>query len=193
MENYEYKKYKVTEEYLGEKIEVNVSECWSSEGIESADISCSHSTIFRGLGHSIGNYRPYEYGGVIGEVIKRLSVDDVHDAIFKEIYIAEESIARSKKKEHDNFENTRHFHVIVEYEGQEIGVTLMIKAGRKEIHIICPSTYMVSSVSMEDNKFRDKIIDEVEKCKELIDNGYVFPTPSRISKVKKKVKNYFNF
>jgi hypothetical protein len=193
MGNYEYKKYKVIEEYFGEKIEVNVSECWSSEGIESADISCSHSTIFRGLGHSIGNYRPYEYGGVIGEVIKRLSVDDVHDAIFKEIYIAEESIARSKKKLHDNFENTRHFHVIVEYEGQEIGVTLMIKAGRKEIHIICPSTYMVSSVSMEDNKFRDKIIDEVEKCKELIDNGYVFPTPSRISKVKKKVKNYFNF
>ena len=69
----------------------------------------------------------------------------------------------------------------------------MIKAGRKEIYIICPSTYMVFSVSMEDNKFRDKIIDEVEKCKELIDNGYVFPTPSRISKVKKKVKNYFNF
>ena len=49
MGKFEYKKYKVTEKYLGEEIEVNVSECWSSEGIESADISCSYNTIFRGF------------------------------------------------------------------------------------------------------------------------------------------------
>lgn len=186
MENYEYKKYKVTEEYLGEEIEVNVSECWSSEGIESADISCSHSTIFRGLGHSIGNYRPYEYGGVIGEVVKRLSVDDVHDAIFKEFYIAEESIAKSKKEEHDCFKSIRHLTVLVQYENQEIPVKLTLKAGDTKVWIIRLDS-LISHVSID--KFRDKVIEEVQRGKRMIDNGYVFSKPGAFSKVKKKIKN----
>lgn len=193
MENYEYKKYKVTEEYLGEEIEVNVSECWSSGGIESADISCSHSTIFRGLGHSIGNYRPYEYGGIIGEVVKCLSVDDVHDAIFKEFYIAEESIAKDKNRIHDNFNGTRNFSIVVGYENQEIITKLMFIAGRKTVHITCPSNALIASASvpLEDNRYRKMVIDEITKSKKLIDNGYVFPKPSVFSKVKKKVKSLF--
>ena len=99
MENYEYKKYKVIEKYLGKIIEVNVSECWSSEGIESADISCSYNTILRSLGHSIGNYTQSESGIVQGKIVNRLSVDDVYDAIFKDVYIAEKSITESKKEE----------------------------------------------------------------------------------------------
>lgn len=188
MENYEYKKYKVTEEYLGEEIEVNVSECWSSGGIESADISCSHSTILRGLGHSIGNYRPYEYGGVIGEVVKWLSVDDVHDAIFKEFYIAEESIAKSKKEDHDCFKSMRHLTVLVQYKNQEIPVKLTLKAGDTKVWIIRLDS-LISHVSID--KFRDKVIEEVQRGKRMIDNGYVFGQPSKISKVKKKIKSLF--
>jgi len=187
MENYEYKKYKVTEKYLGEEIEVNVSECWSSEGIESADISCSkYNPIFSGISHKIGNYKPYEYGGVIGEVIKRLSVDDVHDAIFKEFYIAEESIARSKKEEHDNFKSTRYPTVIAQYENQEIPIKLMLKAGDTKVWIIRLDS-LISHVSID--KFRDKVIEEVQRGKRMIDNGYVFSKPSAFSKVKKKIKN----
>ena len=186
MENYEYKKYKVTEEYLGEKIEVNVSECWSSEGIESADISCSHSTIFRSLGHSIGNYRPYEYGGVIGEVVKCLSVDDVHDAIFKEFYIAEESIAKSKKEEHDCFKSIRHLTVLVQYKNQEIPIKLMLKAGDTKVWIIRLDS-LISHVLID--KFRDKVIEEVQRGKRMIDNGYVFSKPGTFSNVKKEIKN----
>ena len=188
MENYEYKKYKVIEKYLGKKIEVNVSECWSSEGIESADVSCSYNTILRSLGHSIENYKPYEYGGVIGEVVKRLSVDDVHDAIFKEIYIAEESIARSKKEKHDDFKSTRYLTVLVQYENQEIPVELMLKAGDTKVWIIRLDS-LISHVSID--KFRDKVIEEVQRGKRMIDNGYVFSKPSKISKVKKKIKSLF--
>ena len=188
MESYVYKKYKVSEEYLGKKIEVNVSECWSNEGIESADLSCSHSTIFRGLGHRVGNYRPYEYGGVIGEVVKRLSVEDVHDAIFKEIYIAEKSIAESKKEIHDDFKLTRYLTVLVQYENQEIPVNFMLKAGDTKVFIIRLDS-LISHVSID--KFRNKVIEEVQRGKRMIDNGYVFPKPSKISKVKKKVKSLF--
>jgi hypothetical protein len=192
MSNWDSKKYKVKEEYMGKEIIVDVNETWKNGSIDSAMISCpGYSSMIKGISHKVGNYRPCEQGGVIGEIIKRLSVEDVHDAIMKEFLIAERSIASDKKQEHDNFENKRYFHVIVEYEDQEIAVALMIKAGRKEVHIICPSTYMVSSVSMEDNKFRDKIIDEVEKSKKLIDNGYVFPKPGKMSKVKKKIKSLF--
>ena len=188
MENYEYKKYKVIEKYLGKIIEVNVSECWSSEGIESADISCSYNTILRSLGHSIGNYRPYEYGGVIGEVVKRLSVDDVYDAIFKDVYIAEKSITESKKEEHDNFYCTRYLTVLVQYENQEIPVNLMLKAGDTKVWIIRLDS-LISHVSID--KFRDKVIEEVQRGKKMIDNGYVFSKPNVISKVKKKVKSFF--
>lgn len=188
MGNFEYKKYKVTEKYLGEEIEVNVSECWSNEGIESADISCSRSTIFRGLGHSIGNYKPYEYGGVIGEVVKCLSVDDVHDAIFKEFYIAEESIARSKKEEHDNFELRRYLTVLVQYENQEIPIQLMLKAGDTKVWIIRLDS-LISNVSID--KFRDKVIEEVQRGKRMINNGYVFPKPGTLNKVKRKIKSLF--
>lgn len=191
MENYEYKKYKVTEEYLGEKIEVNVSECWSSEGIESADISCSHSTIFRGLGHSIGNYRPYEYGGVIGEVVKCLSVDDVHDAIFKEIYIAEECIARSKKEEHDNFYHSRYFRVVVHYKNQEIIIPIMMNSNSDKVWITCPSSALIKGVTMKNDAYIFAIYDEVKNSKKLIDDGYVFAKPSKIGKVKKKIKSLF--
>ena len=192
MSNWDSKKYKVKEEYMGKEIIVDVNETWKNGNIDSAMISCpSYSSMIRSIGHRVGNYRPCEQGGVIGEIIRRLSVSDVHDAIMKEFLIAERSIASDKKQEHDNFENRRYFHVIVEYEDQEISVALMLKSGRGEAHIICPSTYMVSSVSMEGNKFRDKIIDEVEKSKKLIDNGYVFPKSSKISKVKRKIKSLF--
>ena len=188
MENYEYKKYKVTEKYLGKIIEVNVNECWSSEGIESAEISCSHSTIFRGLGHSIGNYIQSESGVIQGKIVKRLSVDDVYDAIFKEIYFAEESIARSKKEEHDNFYCTRYLTVLVQYKNQEIPVNLMLKAGDTKVWIIRLDS-LISYVSID--KFRDKVIEEVQRGKRMIDNGCVFSKPNVISKVKKKVKSFF--
>lgn len=188
MENY---KYKVKEGYLGEIIEVNVSECWSSEGIESADIFCSkYSPIFTGISHKIGNYKPYEYGGVIGEVVKRLSVDDVHDAIFKEIYIAEKSITESKKEEHDNFKLTRYLTVLVQYKNQEMPIKLMLKTGDTKVWIIRLDS-LISRVSIDN--FRNKVIEEVQRGKRMIDNGYVFPKPGAFSKVKRKIKNYFNY
>ncbi len=188
MGKYEYKKYKVTEKYLGKIIEVNVSECWSNEGIESADVSCSHSTIFRGLGHSIGNYIQSESGVIQGKIVKRLSVDDVYDAIFKEIYIAEESIARSKKEEHDNFEFRRYLTVLVQYENQEIPIQLMLKAGDTKVWIIRLDS-LISHVSID--KFRDKVIEEVQRGKRMINNGYVFPKPGTFNKVKRKIKSLF--
>lgn len=191
MRDFYYKKYKVTEEYLGKIIEVNVSEYWSSEGIESADISCpKYNLIFTGISHKIGNYRPCEYGGVIGEVIKRLSVDDVYDAIFKEIYIAEKSIARSKKEEYDNFKTTRYLTVLVQYENQEIPVQLMLKAGDTKVWIIRLDS-LISHVSID--KFRDKVIEEVQRGKRMIDNGYVFSKPGTFDKIKRKIKNHFNY
>lgn len=192
MNNWDSKKYEIKEEYMGKEIVVSVNETWKNGQINHASISClGYSPIIRGIGHKVGNYRPCEYGGVVGEIIKRLSVSDVHDAIMKEFLIAERSIATDKHKEHDDFINTRHFHVIVDYCGQEISIGLMLRSGRKEAHIICPSTALVASITMEDNKFRDKIINELEKCKELIDNGYVFPKPSKMSKVKRKIKSLF--
>ena len=192
MSNWDSKKYEIKEEYMGKEIVVSVNETWKNGNIDSAMISCpSYSSMIRSIGHRVGNYRPCEQGGVIGEIIKRLSVSDVHDAIMKEFLIAERSIATDKHKEHDNFINTRYFHVIVDYCGQEISIGLMLKSGKKEAHIICPSTSLVSSITMEDNKFRDKIINELEKCKELVDNGYVFPKPSKINRVKKKIKSLF--
>ena len=190
MGKFEYKKYKVTEKYLGKIIEVNVSECWSNEGIESADVSCSHSTIFRGLWHSIGNYIKSESGVIQGKIVKRLSVDDVYDAIFKEIYFAEKSITESKKEEHDNFYCTRYLTVLVQYENQEIPVNLMLKAGDTKVWIIRLDS-LISHVSID--KFRNKVIEEVQRGKRMIDNGCVFSKPGAFSKVKKKIKNHFNY
>lgn len=188
--NWEYKKYKVVEEYFGEKIVVSVEEKWSEDGIELADVSCPYNTALRELGHSIGNYVQSESGIVKGEIVKRLSVDDVHDAIFKEIYIAEKVIAESKKEKHDNFKSTRFLTVFVQYENQEIPIKLMLKSGDTKVWIICVDTRM-ECPSIE--KFRDKIVEEVQMGKRMIDNGYVFPKSSTFSKMRKKIKKYFNY
>ena len=69
----------------------------------------------------------------------------------------------------------------------------MFIAGRKTVHITCPSNALIASASvpLEDNRYRKMVIDEITKSKKLIDNGYVFPKPSVFSKVKKKVKSLF--
>ena len=93
----EYFNYKIKEEYLGENIEIDVREEWKNGKIEKAFISCfGYSPMIKGLSHKVGNYKPCEHGGVVGEIVKRLSVEDVHDAIFKEIYNAEKSICRKR-------------------------------------------------------------------------------------------------
>ena len=189
MSNWDSKKYELKEEYMGKEIVVSVNETWKNGQIDHASISClGYSPMIRGIGHKVGNYRSCEYGGVVGEIIKRLSVDDVHDAIMKEFLIAERSIARSKKEEHDNFKSTRYLTVLVQYENQEIPVELMLKAGDTKVWIIRLDS-LISHVSID--KFRDKVIEEVQRGKRMIDNGYVFSTPSKISKVKKKIKSLF--
>lgn len=188
--NWEYKKYKVVEEYLGEDIIINVDETWTEDGIETAGISCSYNPILRTLGHSIGKYKQSESGIVQGEIVKRLSVDDVHDAIFKEIYIAEKNIARSKKEEHDNFKLPRSLTVFVEYENQDIQVRLWLSAIDTGVWILRLNS-LISYVSID--KFRDNVIEEVQRGKMMIDNGYVFPKPSAFSKVKRKIQKMFYY
>lgn len=188
---YEYKKYKVVEEYLGEKIVVNVNECWNDDGIEHADIFCpKYGVIMRGLGHSIGNYKLSNAGIVQGEIIKLLSVDDVHDAIFKEIQFAEESIAESKNEKHDMFKSMRHLTILVDYDNQEIPVEVVLKAGDTQVEIICIDTRL-NRIPID--SIRDKIVEEVHKGKRMIDDGYVFSTLGTFGKIKRKIKNYFTY
>lgn len=185
MEHFEYK---VREEYLGENIEVSVREEWKNGKIEEAFISCfGYSPMIRGISHRVGNYRPGEYGGVVGEIIKRLSVEDVHDAIFKEIYNAEKSIAKKRKVEHDNFYVTRHFHVVTDYKEQEVPVTLMVKGGSNRVFIIHGHEIVHESM----DNFRNEIVRGIHNGMSAIDRGYVFPKPDKMSKIKKKIKSLF--
>ena len=187
MEHFEYK---VREEYLGEDIEVSVREGWKNGKIEEAYISCfGYSPMIRGISHKVGNYRPSGNGGVVGEIVKHLSVEDVHDAIFKEIYNAEKSIAKKRKVEHDNFYVTRHFHIVTDYKDQEVPVTLMVKSGTNRVSVI----YGHSMIHATMDNFRDEIIMGIQNGMSAIDRGYVFPKPGIVSKVKKKIKNYINY
>lgn len=187
MEHFEYK---IREEYHGENIEVNVREEWKNGKIEEAYISCfGYSPMIRGISHKVGNYRPCEYGGVVGEITKRLSVEDVHDVIFQEIYNAEKSICRKRFVEHDNFYVTRHFHIVTDYKEQEVPVTLMVKGGSNRISII----YGHKMIHATMDNFRDEVIMGLQNGMSAIDRGYVFPKPGIVSKVKKKIKNYINY
>ena len=190
MSNWDSKKYKVKEEYMGKEIIVDVNETWKNGNIDSAMISCpEYSSMIRCVGHRVGNYRPCKNGGVVGEIIKRLSVEDVHDAIFKEIYNAEKSICRNRNIEHDNFYVTRHFHVVTDYKDQEVPVTLMVKSGSNKVSIIYGHQAIHTSV----DNFRNEIIMGLRSGMSAIDRGYVFPKPGIVSKVKKKIKNYINY
>ena len=187
MEHFEYK---VREEYLGEEIEVSVREEWQNGKIEEAYISCfGYSPMIKGISHTVGNYRSSENGGVVGKIIKRLSVEDVHNEIFKEIYSAEKSIAKKRKVEHDNFYVTRHFHIITDYKNQEVPVTLMVKSGSDRVFVI--HGHEIVHISMDN--FRNEIIKGIHNGMSAIDRGYIFPKPGIVSKVKKKIRNYINY
>ena len=194
--NFENINYKVVEEYLGKNIEVSVREGWKNGKIEEAYISCfGYSPMIKGISHKLGNYRPSENGGVVGEIVKHLSVEDVHDAIFKEIYNAERSIAKKRGVEHDNFYVTRHFHIDVDYKDQKVPVTFMVRLSttlKKKVEfdrgfII----YGHEIIGVSADNFRNEIIKGVHYGMNLVDNGYIFPVPSIFSKVKKKIKKIF--
>ena len=185
----EYYEYKVREEYHGENIEVNVREEWKNGKIEEAYISCfGYSPMIRGISHSVGNYKTCD-GGVVGEITKRLSVEDVHDAIFKEFYNAEKIICRKRKMEHDNFYVTRHFYILVDYKDQEVPVALMVKGGSDKVFIF----HGHEMICRPADNFRNEIIRGIHNGMSAIDRGYVFPKPGIVSKVKKKIKNYINY
>ena len=89
--------------------------------------------------------------------------------------------------EHDNFYVTRHFHIIVDYKDQEVPVTLMVKGGSDKV-VIFHGHEMVRRPA---DNFRNEIIRGIHNGMSAIDRGYVFPKPSIIRKVKKKVRRYF--
>lgn len=196
MMNYDYinkyYNYIVQEDYDGKVIDVYVSECWDSNGsIFSAVVSCpKYNIISDFLGHKSTSYVNIESLG-INTIVDKLTVDDVHDVIFKEIEIAEKNISNKMKIKHDNFGERRYFRIIKEYNNQNIVVGFSLDVHSSNVWITCPSSAQIKVLSMNDNCFRNEIISEVERCKKLIDNGYVFSKTSILGRIKSKTKKLF--
>lgn len=177
--------YVIHEDYKGKDVDVSVHEAWSSNGIENAVVSCSkYDSSSRFLGHK-GNINRID-GSV---VINRLTVDNVHDIIFKEFFIAEESICCEMGEEHDMFSQNRSFDVFVEYKNKKIIISFMMNPNSDLVLIYCPSSAQINSFSMMNNEFRKGIFDEIERCKNLIDDGYDFPKVKDFKVAKKKIKS----
>lgn len=168
--------YRVEEEYRGEKIVVSVCEHWLNRKLEEADISCPMYSV---ISRKIGN-----------KYLERITVNDVHDAILKEIMIAEESIAFKQCSYYDNL-HERKINVIFPYCDEEIMIPVTFDPNSSDVVIYRPSIAESEIVQLENNDFRYAIIHEIEKCKVFIDNGYSFPGLSIINRVKKNVKRFF--
>ena len=171
-----FKDYRVVETYLGKEINVNVFEYWDDYGIYGANISCNYSPIIQKLESKNS----------------RLTVSDVHDAIFRKFYSAEKSICADMKEEHDNFYRTRHFKVLVNYKDQNISVGFAMKSKSDMMFLFCGASSSVKKVSLENNIYRDEIINEIEYFKRLINRGYVISEGSTIDRIKKKIKGHFH-
>lgn len=170
--------YRVEEEYRGEKIVVSVCEHWLNRKLEGADVSCpKYSVISRTLGNKNS---------------KKLTVSDVHDAILKEIIIAEESIDFKQCNYYDNL-HQRKINIIVVYSNEEIMIPIIFNPNSSDVVVYCPSSAESEVFQLENNDFRYAIIHEIGKCKVFIDNGYSFPGLSIINRVKKNVKKIFNY
>lgn len=183
--------YVVREGFYGKNIDIEVCECWSSDGIESASISCpKYSVIPKMLGHKTHEVIGTR-GHVIGGIVDRLTVDDVHDAIFEKIFLAEQCICDSLNKKHDDFQNRRHFSIIKEYNGQNIVVDFSLDRHSSNIWVTCPSSAQIKIFSMKDNSYRNEIFSEIDRCKQLIDSGYVFNGRNIFERVKIKIKKLF--
>lgn len=184
--------YIIQEEYCGRNIYVNVHESWSSNGIENAIISCpKYDSSSSFLGHMGNTIKDTDDFGNNIFIINRLTIDEVHNAIFKEIYLAEKSICDQMGEEHDGFCHLRNFNVVVEYKNQKIIVGLMLKPNFDIAWVSCPSCAQIKTFRIENNSYAYAIYDEVKRCKKLIDSGYIFPELKVIDKVKRKVRGVF--
>lgn len=181
----DYYNYIVQEDYYGKIIDVKVYETWSYDGIVNVCVSCpKYDSSSRFLGHK-GIFNRID-GSV---VINRLTVDNVHDMIFKEFFIAEENICREMGEEHDMFSQNRIFDVIVEYKNKKIVISFMMSPNSDLVLVSYPSSAQINSFSMMNNEFRKAIFDEIERCKNLIDDGYDFPKVKDFKVSKKKIKS----
>ena len=164
--------YIIEEEYENEKIVVNVCEYWSNYTIERADVSCpKYSVLSRTLGVKDG--------------AGRFTVSDVHNAIMKEVMIAQESISFRNHASYDGLNRCK-FKVIVNYCDEEIVVNVDLDANSDTALIYCKYSDCFKTASLKNNSFRYAIIREVENAKVNIDNGNVLPS-TIFSKVKKKL------
>lgn len=165
--------YIIEEEYYGEKIVVDVCEYWSDYTIVRADISCSKYGFFsRTLGCKGGS--------------GKFTVSDVHNAILKEVMIAEESISYRNHGCYDGLRR-RKFNVIVNYCDEEIIVSVDLDPNSDSVLIYCAYSACFKSFTMRNNAFRYAIIREIENAKVNIDNGNVLPS-SIFHKIRKKLK-----
>lgn len=188
----EFYNYIVKEGYYGRNIEVSVHEKWSYDGIDGVLISCpKYGSNSRLLGHKCSEFVDVNghAGYIVGGIVERLNVDDIRDAILNEIIIAEKGICKSLNKKYDDLKLRRSIDIITEYQNQKIIINLFCDICSDIVWIKFPSSSQLKFFSINDNEYRNAIIAEFDRCRVLIDNGYVFSRQYVFNVDKKKVKS----
>lgn len=163
---YKHKEYKVVEEYFDEEIEVKVDECWLENKLESVEIYCSNSKVLKFINSN-------------------LTLNAVTASIETEVYFAEKCVSRNNGVVCNEFSNPRHVYIIEKYNKQDIVVKLVFDPGESKVEMCLPSLDNMS-VFCEKKIFREKIGEEIQTCKMIINDDGILPVPDFLSDEKGK-------
>lgn len=164
-----YRRYKVEEFYKGKKLVVFVRERWSCKGIESANVFCEGNSLVRSIGHRYGNYKSHPLGGIVGELIARLTTEDVDDVILHELKIAESLIDNNIYDDLSFYDfEKRFFNVVFEYDDNKMAVQLYIDFNSKDVYIFNDNELIINS-TLENGEYRRFLFYIYWEFKEKID------------------------
>ena len=162
---YRHNEYKVVEEYLDEKIEVKVDECWHRGKLLNAEVYCLNSKMLSFLDSD-------------------LSADVIDNLIADNILFAEKLISDSHSVVCRDLLVPREVYVVKEYERQMIDIKLIVNMNEDTIGMCLPSMDN-EPITYDKSLVRDKLCSEIKRCKMIINDGGILPTPDFLSDEKR--------
>ena len=163
---YRHNEYKVVEEYLNEKIEVKVDECWHRGKLLNAEVYCLNSKMLNFLDSD-------------------LTPNVIDNLIAENILFAEKLISDSRNVIGNDLSVPREVYVVKEYERQMIDIKLIVNMNEDTIGMCLPSMDN-EPVTYDKSLVRDKLCGEIKRCKMIINDGGILPTPDFLSDEKGK-------